>query len=214
MSDSIFKAEPQTYRFEFGCDEKIYSTQFIGELHLGADTGILREVRKHLLEDSSKVIWSFLEHNHIGFSHFTSGIKALEQDKVMEQADFLLHSNSCAPIDECLSSPAFYYAAMDCQERFTGSHRKGCYYVMKKTASAPDRIPHYRIIGQTFEDDRDISQGYFAIRENRDSLFLFDIANSSCEPVLPSFGCVDTLNLLMNIDNIKTVEQAIESALF
>ena len=137
MSDSIFKAEPQTYRFEFGCDEKIYSTQFIGELPLGADTGILREVRKHLLEDSSKVIWSFLEHNHIGFSHSTSGIKALEQDKVMEQADFLLHSHSCAPIDECLSSPAFYYAAMDCQERFTGSHRKGCYYVMKKTASAP-----------------------------------------------------------------------------
>ena len=213
MSDSIFKAEPQTYRFEFGCDEKIYSTQFIGELPLGADTGILREVRKHLLEDSSKVIWSFLEHNHIGFSHFTSGIKALEQDKVMEQADFLLHSHSCAPIDKYLSSPAFYYATMDCQEQFTGTHCKGCYYVMKKVASARDRIPHYRIIGQTFEDDRDISQGYFAIRENRDSLFLFDIANSSGEPVLPSFGCADTLNLLMNINHIETIGQAIESAL-
>lgn len=214
MSDSIFKAEPQTYRFEFGCDGKIYSTQFIGELPLGADTGILREVRKHLLENSSKVIWSFLEHNHIGFSHFTSSIKALEQDKVMEQADFLLHSHSCAPIDECLSSPAFYYATMDCQERFTGSHCKGCYYVMKIMASAPDRIPHYRIIGQTFEDDRDISQGYFAIRENRNSLLLFDIANSSGEPVLPSFGCVDTLNLLMNINHIETIGQAIESALY
>lgn len=213
MSDSIFKAEPQIYRFEFGCDEKIYSTQFIGELPLGADTEILREVRKHLLEDSCKIIWSFLEHNHIGFSHFASSIKALEQDKIMEQADLLLHSHSCAPIDECLSSPAFYYAAMDCQERFTGSHCKGCYFVIKKAAVAHERIPHYSIIGQTFEDDRDISQGYFAIRENRDSLFLFDIANSSGEPVLPSFGCVDTLNLLMNIDQMKTIEQAKEVAI-
>lgn len=213
MSDIISFTEPQIYRFEFGCDENIYSTQFTGELPSGADTGILREVRKHLLEDSSKVIWSFLNHNHIGFSHFTSGIKALEQYKVIEQADFLLHSNSCAPIDECLSSPAFYYATMDCQERFTGSHCKGCYYAIKKAAAAHDRIPHYRIIGQTYEDDRDISQGYFAIRENRDSLFIFDIAKSSGEPVLPSFGCVDTLNLLMNINHIKAIEQAIGSAL-
>lgn len=213
MSDNIFNAGSQIYRFEFGNDEKIYSTQFNGELPLGADTGLLKEVRKHLLEESSAIIWSYLEHNHIGYSHFTSSIKALEHERIMKQADFLLHSHSCNPMEEYLSRPAFYYSTMDCQERFTGTHCKGCYFAMKKTASAHDRIPHYRIIGQTFEDDRDISQGYFAIRENRDSLFLFDIANSSGEPVLPSFGCVDTLNLLMNIDKMKTIEQAKEVAI-
>ena len=162
---------------------------------------------------SSKIIWSYLEHNHIDYSHFTSSIKTLEHDKIMKQADFLLHSHSCNPMEEYLKEPTFYYASMDYQKYLTSSQCKGCYYVMKKAASAPDRIPYYRIIGQTFEDDRDISQGYFAIRENRDSPFLFDIANSSGELVLPSFGCVDTLNLLMNIDQMKTIEQAKEVAL-
>ncbi|MCM1219381.1 MAG: hypothetical protein NC548_33295 [Lachnospiraceae bacterium] len=213
MSDIISFTGSKIYRFEFGCDEKIYSTQFTGELPPGADTGIIREVRSHLLEESSGIIWSFLEHNHIGYSGFSSGIRVLERGKIMEQAGFLLHSPSCAPVDEWLSEPAFYYASMDCQERITDSHCKGCYFVMKKAAAVPGRMPHYRIIGQTYEDDNGISQGYFAIRENRDNLLLIDIAKSSGEPVLPSFGCVDTLNLLMNISHIETIGQAVEAAL-
>ena len=213
MSDNIFNAEPQIYRFEFGNDEKIYSTQFIGELPLGADTGILREVRKHLLEASSKIIWSFLEHNHIGYSHFTSSIKALEHDKIMEQADFLLHSCSCSPMDEYLKEANFYYASIDYQKHLTCSHCKGCYYVVKRVATAHDRISHCKIIGQSFDDYGDVAQGYFAIRETRDSNVLFDIAKESGELVFPSFGCVDTLNLLINIDQIKTIKQAKEAAI-
>ncbi len=77
----------------------------------------------------------------------------------------------------------------------------------------PGRVPNYRIIGQTFEADGDISQGYFAIRKNRDNFLLMDIARSSGEPVLPSFGCIDTLNLLTNISHIETIRQAKEAAL-
>ena len=213
MSDNIFNAGSQIYRFEFGCDEKIYSTQFNGELPLGADTGILREVRKHLLEASSKIIWSFLEHNHIGYSHFTSSIKALEHERIMKQADFLLHSHSCNPMEEYLKEPAFYYAAMDYQKHFTSSHYRGCYYVVKRVATARNRISHYKIIGQSFDDYGDTSQGYFAIRENKDHHLLLDIAMESGELVFPSFGCIDTLNLLINIDQIKTIEQAKEAAI-
>ena len=89
MSDSIFLTGPLLYRFEFGCDGKIYSTQFTGELSPKADTEILRETRRHPLEESSEIIWSFLEHNQIDYSHFTSSIKILEHAKIMEQADFL-----------------------------------------------------------------------------------------------------------------------------
>lgn len=213
MSDTISFTEPKIYRFEFGCDEKIYSTQFTGELPPGADTGIIREAGRHLLEKSPGIIWSFLEHNHISYSGFSSGIRVLERGKIMKQADFLLHSPSCASVDECLSGPAFYYASMDCQERVTDSHYKGCYFVMKKVAAIPGRMPHYRIIGQTFEDNGDISKGYFAIRENRDNFLLIDIAKSSGDPIFPSFGCVDTLNLLINISHIDTIGKTKEIAL-
>lgn len=213
MSDNIFKAGPQTYRFEFGCNEKIYSTQFAAVLPFGANTGILREVRKHLLEESSAIIWSYLEHNHIGFTHFTSSIKAISHNKLMEQADFLLHSRFCSPIDEHLKETTFYYASMDYQKRFTDSHCKGCYYVIKRFSAAHNRIPQCKIIGQIFEDYKDTSQGYFAIREARNNHLLLDISKTSDEPVFPSFGCVDTLNLLIDIDQIKTIEQAKEAAL-
>lgn len=213
MSDNIFKAGPQTYRFEFGCNEKIYSTQFTGEIPPGADTGILREVRRHLLEDSSEIIWSYLEQNHISYSHFASGIKVLEHTKIMEQVNFLLHSRSCSPIDEYLKESAFYYASMDYQKHFTNSHCMGCYYVLKKISTSHSRISHCIMIGQVFEEFGDTSQGYFAIRENRNSHLLLDIANASGELVFPSFGCVDTLNLLMDIDKIKSIAQAEGAAL-
>lgn len=213
MSDNIFNSGPQIYRFEFGIDEKIYSTQFKGEIPLGADKGILNEVRKHLLEESSGVIWSYLEHNHIGYSHFTSSIKALEHDRIMKQADFLLHSYSCSSMDEYLKEPSFYYASMDSQKHLTNSHCKGCYYVIKKISSVHNRMPHYKLIGQSFDEHRDTSQGYFSIRENRNSHLFLDIDNTSGKLVLPSFGCVDTLNLLIDIDRIKNIEQAQKAAI-
>lgn len=213
MSDNIFKTEPQIYKFEFGCDETIYSTQFMGETPLGVDTGILKEVRKHLLEESSRIIWSYLEHNHICYSHFTSSIKTLEHDKIMEQVDFLLHSHSCSLMDKYLNEPNFYYASMDYQRHFTSSLYKGCYYVIKKVSNAQSRTSYYKIIGQSFDDYGDVTQGYFAIRENRDSHLLLDITKESGELVFPSFGCVDTLNLLIEIDQIKTIDQAKEAAI-
>lgn len=213
MSDNIFKAEPQTYRFEFGCDEKIYSTQFAGVLPFGADTGILREVRKHLLEESSAIIWSYLEHNHIVYSHFSSSIKIMEHEQIMKPADFLLHSNSCSSIDEHFKETTFYYASMDYQKQFTDSHCKGCYYVIKRFSDTHNRMQQCKIIGQIFDDYRDTSQGYFAIRESRNNHLLFDIAKTSGEPIFPSFGCIDTLNLLIDIDQIKTIEQAKSAAI-
>lgn len=213
MSDNIFKAEPQTYRFEFGCNEKIYSTQFAGVLPLGASTGILREVRKHLLEESSAIIWFYLEDNHIVYSHFSSSIKIVEHEQIMGQADFLLHSNSCSSIDEHFKETTFYYASMDYQKQFTDSHCKGCYYVIKRFSDTHNRMQQCKIIGQIFEDYKDTSQGYFAIREARNNHLLFDIAKTSGEPSLPSFGCVDTLNLLIDIDHIKTIEQAKAAAI-
>lgn len=38
-----------------------------------------------------------------------------------------------------------------------------------------------------------------------------NIALLSAEPVLPSFGCVYIMGILLNIDNIQTAEQAIET---
>ena len=213
MSDNNFNAGPQIYKFEFGIDKKIYSTQFRGEIPLGADKGILKEVRKHLLEESSGVIWSYLEHNHIVYSHFTSSIKILEHDKIMEQADLLLHSRSCSTIEEYLKEPDFYYASIDCQKHLTNSHCKGCYYMIKKIYSVHNKMPHYKIIGQSFDDYMDTSQGYFAIRENRNSHLLLDIDKTSGELVLPSFGCVDILNLLIDIDHIKSIEQVQKAAI-
>lgn len=102
---------------------------------------------------------------------------------------------------------------MDHQKHLTSTHCRGCYYVVKRVATARNRISHYKIIGQTYEDNEDASQGYFAIRENRDNHLLLDITKESGELVFPSFGCVDTLNLLVNIDHIKNIEQAKKAAI-
>lgn len=72
----------------------------------------------------------------------------------------------------------------------------------------------YSIIGQTFSYNETNSDeyNYFAIRESKENELINNIALSSGEPVLPSFGCIDLPTLLLNIDNIQTAEQVIEIA--
>lgn len=213
MSDTIFKAGPQTYGFEFGCDGKIYSTYFSGAIPPGMDSRILEEVRRHLFKESSKTIRSYLEQNNIKYSHFCSGVETLEHGRIMEAADSLLRSRSASKIESRLRECNHYYAAMDHQKKTGSSHYAGCYYAVKRISDAYAGISGCKVIGQTYEENDGNLQGYFAIRESRDNQCLYDIEKVTGEPPFPAFGCVDVLNLLVNIDTIETVYQAQKAAL-
>lgn len=139
MSDTIFKAEPQTYGFEFGCDGKIYSTYFNGAIPPGTDSRILEEVRRRLFKESSKTIRSYLEQNNIKYSHFYSSVETLEHGRIMEAADSLLHSRLVLNTGSRLRECSHYYAAMDHQKKTGSSHYTGCYYAVKRISDAEDR---------------------------------------------------------------------------
>lgn len=81
--------------------------------------------------------------------------------------------------------------------------------------SVSENVCKYNIIGQTFDSNETNSDeySYFSIRENKDNGLMDNIALSSGEPVLPSFGCVDMTGILLNIDNIQTAEQVTKIAL-
>ena len=211
MSDTIFKAGPQTYGFEFGCDGKIYSTYFSGAIPPGTDSRILEEVHRHLFKESSEAICSYLEQNNIKYSPFCSGVETLEHGRIMEAADSLLRSRSASKIGSRLRECSHYYAAMDHQKKTGSSHYAGCYYAVKRISDAG--ISGCKVIGQTYEENDGDLQGYFAIRESRDNQCLYDIEKVTGEPPFPAFGCVDVLNLLENIDTIETVYQAQKAAL-
>ena len=85
---------------------------------------------------------------------------------------------------------------------------------MKKTFTEAESSCKYNIIGQTFRYNEvtDDENCYFAIRENRNNDSLYNIVVSDSGPVLPSFGCVDIMSVLLSIDNIQTSEQVIEIA--
>lgn len=213
MSDTIFKAEPQTYRFEFGCDGKIYSTYFSGAIPPGTDSRILEEVRRCLFKESSQTIRSYLEQNNIKYSHFCSGVEKLGHGRIMEAADSLLCSRPVLNAGSRLRECSHYYAAMDHQKKTGSSHYAGCYYAVKRISDAYAGISGCKVIGQTYEENDGDLQGYFAIRESRDNQCLYDIEKVTDEPPFPAFGCVDVLNLLVNIDTIETVYQAQKAAL-
>jgi len=86
---------------------------------------------------------------------------------------------------------------------------------VKRTFSEYKNLNQYHIIGQTFNYNETVcnESGYFAIRKNRNDVFLDNVIVSASEPVLPSFGCVDMTGILLNIDNIQTTEQVTKIAL-
>ena len=122
---------------------------------------------------------------------------------------------SCAPeaFDARIISADNYYAVMDHQIRTPDGGCKGCYYAVQKSADGGNC--HYRIIGQTFtcKKSDDTVHGYFAVRAGGGSRKIKTLDAKTGEPVLPAFGCVDIMGILINIDNIRTSGQVKNFAL-
>ncbi len=212
MSDTVIKNQPQTYRFQFVCDECIHSISFKGNLSLEADRELLKEVRRHLLQESPETIRSYLEQHHIPYFDFHADVIEADHSNVMHLAELLLHSNSLDRTDELFERSDLYYAVIDHQKQLANSCCEGCYLALKKTTPSDNTTFHCNIIGQIFKENSTASDGYFAIRESRNTHF-HDIARATGKPVLPPFGCIDTLGLLLSIDRIKTADQTERIAL-
>lgn len=202
----------QTYCFEFG-DEKDYAVFFEGVLTKDDIRSILKVLHGHLYKDCPEAIRSYLDRHHLDYSCFRTKIFSLKHDEIMKRAEKLLSSDTCDEIDSHIVSADNYYAVMDHQKQIKGGGREGCYYTVQRTTGHANCS--YRMIGQTFSIDKynDNFHGYFAIRTGQSGRQIRDLDALSGEPVLPDFGCVDMIAILMDIDGLATAEQVIKTAL-
>ena len=175
---------------------------------------MLESVQNCLYEKTADCIQTYQEQNNIAYSGFVSTKKPLGHSKTMELAGLLLHSDRCSAFDSHLDNTDNYYLIADHQKWTTENCCQGCNFVVKRTLSESESLYKYNIIGQIFSCNQDTGDeaGYFAIRKNKDDRLMNNIALSSGETVLPSFGCIDLAALLLNIDSIQTAQQAIEIA--
>lgn len=201
----------QTYCFEF-CGEKNYTAFFEGKLTKDDIHNMLEVLHSCLYEECPESVRSYLEQQHMEYFHFKAEASLPNHAEVMGRAGMLLNSDSCSEIDSRICRADNYYAVADYQKKVNGGDCEGCYYAVQKTTGHENC--HYRIIGQTFAADKndDSFKGYFAIRtDDRDSN-LHNADSLSTEPVLPLFGCVDMIAVLMDIDSLSTAEQVIKTA--
>ncbi|MDE6851771.1 MAG: hypothetical protein K2J67_04695 [Lachnospiraceae bacterium] len=203
-----------SYRFEVMDDENIYSILFKGKLTEKDAKKMLEMIQNCLYEKMADCIQVYLDKNNIAYSGFVSTKKPLGHNKVMELAELLLHSDRCSGFDSYLGNTDTYYLIADHQKLIAENCCQGCNFVVKRTLSESESLYKYNIIGQIFSCNQDTGDeaGYFAIRKNKDDGLMDNVALSSGETVLPSFGCIDLTALLLNIDSIQTAQQVIEIA--
>lgn len=203
-----------SYMFEIMDDENIYSSSFNGNLTDEETRKMLESIQNCLYEKIPNAIQMYLEQNNLAYSGFVSTKKPLEHSKVMELAGLLLHSDDCNDFDRCFGNADICYLIADHQKWTAENCCHGCYFAAKKALTESESLCKYSIIGQIFRYNEvtDDENCYFAIRENRNNGSLYNIVVSDSEPVLPSFGCVDIMSVLLSIDNIQTAEQIIEIA--
>lgn len=203
-----------SYRFEIMDDGNIYSISFNAGLTQEETKKILESVQNCLYEKTAGYIQKYLEQSNIAYTGFVASRKPLSHSRAMKLAEMFLHSETCISLDNYTSNADIYYAIIDHQQSDNKGKCEGCYIVAQKTPVLSKCQHKYSIIGQTFSCNETNSDeyGYFAIRVNKDNGLVNNIALSSGEPVLPSFGCIDLPTLLLNIDNIQTAEQVIEIA--
>ena len=203
-----------SYRFEIMDDGNIYSISFDAGLTQEETKKMLESVQNCLYEKTAGYIQKYLEQSNIAYTGFVASRKPLSHSRTMKLAELFLHSETCINLDNYTSNADIYYAIIDHQQSDNKGNCEGCYIVVQKTPVLSKCQHKYSIIGQTFSCNETNSDeyGYFAIRVNKDNGLVNNIALSSGEPVLPSFGCIDLPTLLLNIDNIQTAEQVIEIA--
>lgn len=203
-----------SYRFEIMDDGNIYSISFNAGLTQEETKKILESIQNCLYEKAAGCIQIYLEQNNIAYTGFVASRKPLSHSKAMKLTELFLHSENCISLDTHTSNADIYYAIIDHQQSDNKGKCEGCYIVVQKTPVLSKCQHKYSIIGQTFSCSKTNSEeyGYFAIRESKENELINNIALSSGEPVLPSFGCIDLPILLLNIDNIQRIEQVIEIA--
>jgi len=198
-----------SYRFEIMDDDNIYSISFREKLADGETKKILEATQNCLYEKTADCIQTYLEQHNIACSNFISSKIPLNHTKAMELAELLLNSDNCSGFDSYFWNTDIYYLIVDHQKWVAENCCHGCYFAVKKTLTESESSCKYNIIGQTFRYNEvtDNENYYFAIRESRNNGSLYNIVVSDSEPVLPSFGCIDMMGILLNIDSIQTVEQ-------
>lgn len=198
-----------SYKFEIMEDDNIYSISFRGKLADEETKKMLESIQNCLYEKTADCIQTYLEQNNIAYSGFVSSKMPLNHNKTMELAELLLHSDGCSGFDSYFGNTDTCYLIADHQQWTTENCCHGCYFAVKRTFSESENLYRHNIIGQTFNynEINGDENGYFAIRESKDNEALYNIAVSASGPVLPAFGCIDILGILLNIDNIQAIEQ-------
>lgn len=217
MSKKILKSTPPSYHFEFGSDEKLYTVSFKGDLPKNVPDKILEAAGKNTYEDSGKAIHAYLEKQHLKYSNFEFRENYLNHKRIMEWANTLLHSDLSNPIDASIGNAEHYYGVMDYQKWIQNNQCEGCYLAIKRDISNKtfERTFMYNIIGQTFiyNESGDESINYFTIRRKDGHHPFHNLYISKGRPVLPTFGCVDMIELLRKIETVHNATQAKDIAI-
>lgn len=208
----IVTSEQQTYCFAFGSDEKLHKVSFQGNLPNDVTDMLLEAAGKATYEKAGDAIHAYLEKTHLKYYNFEFKESYLNHKKIMEWANTLLNSDTSSAIDASTGNTDHYYAVIDYQKWIQKDQCEGCYLAIKRDISNKtyERTFKYHLIGQTFilneSDDKSIN--HFAIRRKDGHSPFHNLYISMGRPVLPTFGCVDLIELLRNIDHIHNATQA------
>lgn len=200
------RTELQTYLFELGSEEKIYSITFNGRISDTETQKILEVMHRQPYRNCFEAVWAYLEQNKLEYSHFKTELSPSIHGDIMTRADIILKSLSKDAVDRQIGRADNYYAVMDYQ-KINAFCCEGCYYAISRSLNGESNSCH--IIGQTFTcDTRDENQsGYFAIRIG-DCQQLHDLDIKTDNLIFPAFGCMDMLGVLLNINAIHTAKEA------
>lgn len=203
----------QTYKFEFGDDDKIYSISFKGLIPRQEIRNILEFVRNSLFKKCGDAIQSYLDSNYLFYSNFSVLEKTVKDGRTMEFTKMLLQHPSCKVIDEWIKNANVYFGVMDYLKWMEGCSA-GSYCVVAKFPSAQDGQYKYHAICQTFKHATFTHKewSHFAIRKDDGEHNLITLDEDKSCPVLATFGCVDLISLLINITDIKNKQQAADFA--
>lgn len=197
----------QSYKFEFGFYKKLYTIYFNGRIPKEEINNLIKKIKGHNCEKFSNIIKLYLDQYHLEYSNFKCTITSLSQQELRKFYNSLTdYMNDY--LNEHIENVDNYYVILNDGGWEDEDYSWKCICVANIVKENSKFDMKYHIIGQTEEMDdyEDDVWGYF-------DLIIKNENNDRCNKIIkdkiiiPYFKSSSLFDLLLNIDNIETIDQ-------
>lgn len=204
------EVKSQSYKFEFGVNQKLYTICFDGRIPKEEINNLIKKIKEHHYKNFGNIIKLYLDQHHLEYYNFNCNVNELSQQELRDFYFDLVHHRitNTNDLNKHIGNVNNYYVILNDGGWEDEDYSWRCICVANIVKENSKFDMKYHIIGQTEEMDDyedDIWGDFDLIIKNENDDRCNKIFKNKI--IIPFFKSSSLFDLLLDIDNIETIDQ-------